>query len=177
MLQFIVEDIIDAAQYLPIGAGIGLVVCIMMYSYNHLTGRKNGSYLSMFLLSVYVVVLSYLVFFNREPGSRDEVTLELFGTVGNGLRGDSYVLENVFVFVPFGFLLPLVWKRMQSFGWCVSFGCLCSVGIEVLQYVTKRGYSQLDDVVMNTLGTLLGWVLWRMICKPKAGISRNGSKM
>lgn len=38
-----------------------------------------------------------------------------------------------------------------------------SVMIEVVQYITQRGYSQLDDVVTNTAGTLAGWIVWALI--------------
>ena len=39
-------------------------------------------------------------------------------------------------------------------------GFLISVGIETVQLITERGYCQLDDVVMNTLGALVGYVVF-----------------
>ena len=29
------------------------------------------------------------------------------------------------------------------------------------QFVTRRGYLQLDDVITNTVGALIGWIIWR----------------
>ena len=33
------------------------------------------------------------------------------------------------------------------------------------QLITQRGYCQLDDVVTNTAGTLIGWVIWKGFSK------------
>ena len=40
-------------------------------------------------------------------------------------------------------------------------GFICSCSIEIVQHITQTGYLQLDDVVTNTMGTLLGWFIWR----------------
>ena len=37
-------------------------------------------------------------------------------------------------------------------------GCLFSIMIEVLQFLTESGFCQLDDVLTNTLGTAIGWI-------------------
>ena len=46
---------------------------------------------------------------------------------------------------------------------CVFIGFLCSCGIELSQLITQRGYCQLDDVVTNTVGMLVGWGIWKML--------------
>lgn len=163
MSEYIIEDILDAFQYVPYGIGIGVFVCIMVYIYQYYKGRDKVSYPAVFLLTVYLVVLSCLVFFNRAVGSRDGLTPELFGTMGHGVRGDSYVVENILLFFPFGFLSPFAWKKMKSIRYCVPAACLFSCGIEALQFVTKRGFCQLDDVVMNTLGAFWGWLLFSFL--------------
>ena len=62
---------------------------------------------------------------------------------------------------PFGILAPMVFKRMRKMSFCVFIGFLCSCGIEISQLITQRGYCQLDDVVTNTVGMLIGWIIWR----------------
>ena len=171
MFEFIMEDMIDAVRYIPAGAAAGLLVCAILCFRACVKNRhcRHGSerrwkppYAAAFLMTVYLVVLSWLVFFNREVGSRDGVTLELFGTIGRGIRGNSFVTENIMLFVPFGILAPFVWPVFRR-GWlCVPFGAACSVAIEGVQYLTKRGYCQLDDVVMNTAGMLIGWIVYRI---------------
>jgi len=70
-------------------------------------------------------------------------------------------VENIIMFIPFGVLLPILFGKFRS-GWaCVLTGFICSCSIEILQHIIQTGYLQLDDVVTNTTGTLLGWFIWR----------------
>lgn len=62
---------------------------------------------------------------------------------------------NVIMFMPFGFLLPCFSKLK---GWkLVLAGCLLSIAIEVLQYAAAIGQMDIDDVILNTAGTALGY--------------------
>ena len=73
-------------------------------------------------------------------------------------------VENIIMFIPFGVLLPILFRKFKS-GWaCVLTGFICSCSIEILQHITQTGYLQLDDVVTNTTGTLLGWFIVYMAC-------------
>ncbi|HEX2053569.1 MAG TPA: VanZ family protein [Actinomycetota bacterium] len=69
---------------------------------------------------------------------------------------------NVVLFVPLGILLPLRWPRLNN-GWVVVLvSAVLSGAIETLQYFMDRGrVTQLDDVIFNTLGGLLGWMALR----------------
>ena len=40
---------------------------------------------------------------------------------------------------------------------------LLSLTVEVTQYVTQMGYFQVDDLIINTLGTLLAVILCKFI--------------
>ncbi|CAM4007080.1 VanZ like family protein [Corynebacterium belfantii] len=66
-------------------------------------------------------------------------------------------LGNVALFVPWGYLLALLGWRLR---WPVVVATLASIslsaGIETLQFIFARGYSDIDDVVFNSLGGLLG---------------------
>ena len=107
-------------------------------------------------------------FFSREPGSRNQIDLNLFGTWGQTAVAHAYFIENIIMFVPFGILVPLVFSQMQKVRFCVLTGFLFSCVIELSQLVTQRGYCQLDDVVTNTLGTLVGWMIWKIWNKLKS---------
>ena len=72
-------------------------------------------------------------------------------------------LDYIIMFIPFGFLAPMVFERMRKVRFCVFIGFLCSCGIELSQLITQRGYCQLDDVVTNTVGMLVGWGIWKML--------------
>ena len=68
------------------------------------------------------------------------------------------MIENIIMFLPWGFLLPILFRRLRRNGFlCVLSGLAASCALETIQYLTQRGFCQLDDVVMNTLGALTGW--------------------
>jgi glycopeptide antibiotics resistance protein len=71
------------------------------------------------------------------------------------------ILFNILLFVPFGFFLS--WNKSR--GIIVS-GLLFSLLIEALQYAFPIGRSaDIDDVILNTLGTFLGGMLWKASTK------------
>ncbi|WP_071131161.1 VanZ family protein [Enterococcus timonensis] len=73
----------------------------------------------------------------------------------------SYHL-NIVLFFPIGFLLPLFWKRFGNFFATMFTGIFFSAAIEVLQMFAGR-ISDVDDLIMNSLGTLLGFIIFLMI--------------
>mgnify|MGYP002560585952 FL=1 len=76
---------------------------------------------------------------------------------------NAFFIENIILFVPFGFMMPCIFRMFRKMPVCVMGGFIFSVMIEVVQYITQRGYSQLDDVVTNTAGALAGWIVWALI--------------
>lgn len=127
--------------------------------------KKSTIHPSTFMLVIYGEVLLQTAFLSREPGTRRGVDLKLFSTWGYTSVDHAFFIENIMMFVPFGILMPIVFKKMQKMRWCVLAGVLCSCGIEVSQLMTQRGFCQLDDVVTNTAGTLLGWLIWKCASK------------
>ena len=185
MINFIIKDIMEVAGYLPIGILCGIsvvvlyVICILCLERknrkkNRLSVHVRNSVV-WFILSVYIVVMSVTVFLSREPGSRQGIDMTLFGTWGITPQAHAFVIENVLLFVPFGILCPFAVTptgrtsdgthsrgRIAS-RFTVLLGFIISVGIETVQLLTERGYCQLDDIVMNTLGSLVGYMIFLVI--------------
>ena len=112
---------------------------------------------------VYIAVILKLPYFSREPGSRASVDMRLFGTWGATGVDYAYVLENILMFLPFEILFPFAFHIFGNLIVCISTGFICSIEVEFIQFVTEPGYCQLNDIVMNTLGTLTGWVIYKNI--------------
>ena len=79
-------------------------------------------------------------------------------------------IMNVVVFVPVGLLLGALVNGLRLTvrkGWMLALfvGLVLSVGIELLQFVYKKGFSELDDVIHNTAGCLIGFVIWLVLKK------------
>ncbi|MBR2421790.1 MAG: VanZ family protein [Oscillospiraceae bacterium] len=69
---------------------------------------------------------------------------------------------NVVLFVPLGFFLPVLWRRFRRPGPCLAFGFSLSLSIELLQLLTFRA-TDVNDLITNTLGTLLGFLMARRL--------------
>ena len=70
---------------------------------------------------------------------------------------------NFALFVPSGFLLPLVYKRLDGFGKTVGAAALLSLGIELLQLPFSVRASDVDDLILNTLGAAFGFGLYALL--------------
>ncbi|HIX59973.1 MAG TPA: VanZ family protein [Candidatus Blautia gallistercoris] len=136
--------------------------------------RRGGALL--FLL--YLLALAYFLFFSETYGRvvigegeyhynlipfqeirRFWIYREQVGT----FAWVSNLLGNVIGFLPFGFILPVIFRNFRSF-WSIMFGgFLFSLLVETIQLVTKVGCFDVDDLILNTLGAILGYLAF-MLC-------------
>lgn len=73
------------------------------------------------------------------------------------------ILGNIAIFIPFGLLLPIVQKDKSKK--IILYGLITSALIEIIQYVFALGSSDIDDLMLNTLGTVIGYLLYKIIHK------------
>lgn len=69
----------------------------------------------------------------------------------------SNILGNIFAFSPLGFLSPLLFKKLYSLKNIFLTSLGVSFFIEVIQLVFYLGSTDIDDLILNTLGSLLGF--------------------
>lgn len=79
------------------------------------------------------------------------------------------ILGNVIPFVPLGFLLPLVYKKIKGFAATMSVCILSILGVESFQFVTMLGFFDIDDILLNTSGCLLGYLVYAGFEKRSGG--------
>ena len=65
---------------------------------------------------------------------------------------------NAVMFAPLGFLLPVLWRGCRKWSVTTLAGFLLSLTIEILQMFCFRA-TDVDDLLMNTLGAFLGYCL------------------
>ncbi len=76
------------------------------------------------------------------------------------------LVGNLFLLVPIGILMPILWTRMRNFWKTVIIGASISLIIELLQYVLAYlGFgwgraTDIDDLILNTLGVMIGYVIF-----------------
>lgn len=138
--------------------------------------RKKGFYKKDILSVLFLFYLLFLFFITvyrdglhpGEGGSlngipfRDLAEMLLRGEYGSFLY---LFIGNIIWFIPFGFLLPQI--KPYSFRRTVLLGFLTSLLIEGLQYLFATGISETDDLILNTLGAVLGCGLCHIVKKER----------
>ena len=154
MWNYIIKDIGKELEYLPYAILLGLIVFfitkIILFK-----SKKSSHYFYKFIFLIYLLALVHITLFEREPGSRTAISLTLFETLG-GSRNNAYVIENVLLFIPFGFLPATLFRPMRNLVLSLMAGAFCSLMIETTKLITQRRYIQVDDILMNSIGTVIG---------------------
>ena len=71
---------------------------------------------------------------------------------------------NVLLFVPFGFFLPILWSGFRNLKSVVLAGLIATCIIEMSQMFTFRT-TDINDIITNTVGTIIGYFLAQRITK------------
>ncbi|MEE3420189.1 MAG: VanZ family protein [Lachnospiraceae bacterium] len=108
----------------------------------------------------YIFLVLYITMFSRELGSRGIISLTLFETWGHSPEEHFNFISNIVLFLPMGFLVPFIWDR--GFFATAGIGLLASLAIETVQGITRLGFPQIDDVMTNTMGAMIGWIVWKV---------------
>ena len=76
----------------------------------------------------------------------------------------SFIL-NIFLFIPLGFLCPFISKSYQSVKGTFLIGCGLSLSIEIVQLFTQYRATDIDDLITNIIGALVGYFCFKIINK------------
>ncbi len=173
MLNIILNDIYTSLiEYIELAVGFSVLVILIVYALKILLipNRINmplktrlWRLVLIFSFNIYLFLIISITILCREPGSRSEVSLMVFDTFSKDLSGNVYPIENILLFIPFGLLLPLLNKRLHTVIRTTGLGLMSSLLIEVTQYITQRGYFQIDDIITNVLGTIIGYLIFIVV--------------
>ena len=165
------QYIISLYQDIPqeVYEGFLSVFCLGVVLFIAFKGVRTGLRWSSFLLLIeYIFLLFCSTVIFRPTGETRQYDFHPFWSYG---RPELLVenIMNVIVFIPVGLLLGSLLRvkgsstseATKSMTWLMVaiIGCGISVTIESLQFLFKRGFSELDDVMHNTLGCLIGWFM------------------
>ena len=83
------------------------------------------------------------------------------------------IVLNIILFIPFGFTLSTYLNCHKAnrplFLSVLLTAFFLSTSVEALQYLTSRGYTEVDDVINNTLGAVIGWWGYERVLKRRRG--------
>lgn len=80
-----------------------------------------------------------------------------------GILWECYHMAgNIAAFVPFGFLGAVLCRRLRTWRVLPAAALGLSFLLELMQWVFQTGVSDVDDLILNTLGGCAGFWLWRL---------------
>lgn len=87
------------------------------------------------------------------------------------------VAGNAAMFVPTGIVLPIVYKNLDRFWKVLAAGAFLSLCIEILQLPFPSRASDIDDIILNTLGVAIGYGIYKAVKAVTQAVSeKNRSK-
>lgn len=134
--------------------------------------------LRCFFWIYFVILVYFLLLSERKEYTYYRYNLVLFQEIQRFLNGAKYfstkeillnLLGNVIGFVPLGFMIPVV-QRKKTFSFlCVIFVFLFSLTIEIIQLMLRIGVFDVDDLLLNTLGGFIGYLIYLLAMYFKCG--------
>ena len=126
------------------------------------------------LFLIYISILIYFLFFSEEY-NRNIIAIEYrynftpfkeimrFWLHRRQLGWEIVIINiigNIGAFVPLGLFIPIISKRLRKAWKVIMLGTLLSLTVELLQLVTRVGSCDVDDIILNTFGTMVGYLLF-----------------
>lgn len=163
------EIILKLYEFLTVLAPL-MIFCIIRYKgykQKGIDGTKRH-FVLVFLFACYIFAVFYLT------GAGTLFDLTMYGIevragevnllpFSRDIDLTGYVL-NILLFVPLGFLLPVIWPRSGKLTYMVLFGFCFSLVIEISQLCNHRR-TDVDDLIMNTIGAVIGYLLYVILNK------------
>lgn len=135
--------------------------------------KESSKYISGLLLGEYLFIIFGLTVIYRKTHHKVSHFITPFWSYKVLFQGEApslldEIIMNVVLFIPVGLLLgSQLTKDTKKKRWLVVIlvGMGISLGIEVLQMTFKKGSFEFDDIFHNTLGCLIGFLLWQGMAK------------
>lgn len=143
---------------------------------------KRRKHILLIIFTLYIVVLLYLLFlsdersvmetyrYNLEPFKEIERFIKYRKVLGLRAFGIN-IVGNIVAFVPFGILLPAIneYRRFKGFAYTLLLSFLFTLMIETVQLLTKVGRFDIDDIILNTLGGVIGYIIYLILTLLRKG--------
>ena len=148
------------------------------------TADKSFKIFTWIILIIYMIVLTKLIIFKKSPGYFKHFverhhswtaikenwrkgntvpfrSIQLYlHTRNENTNPIGNLLGNIIGFLPLGFLMPLLFVRLRFFIWATMLVFFTSLGFETIQLISGVGVFDVDDLLLNTIGGMIGYLLF-----------------
>lgn len=127
---------------------LAVIIRFAFYPFSKVNGQVQPLVFdpdSVFPLRINLIPFRYLL----EYSSRRDLLINIAGNFG--------------MFVPSGIILPVICRKPDTFGKTAAAGFLLSLCIETAQLPFAVRATDIDDLILNTLGVMTGYGIYRLV--------------
>lgn len=129
----------------------------------------------LFLFALYALIMLWIMFLYRTQGTISLINLEPMHTIkhftkmflnGNYSQRAAAAVNlfgNVIMFMPLGVFLPGLWKKQNKFILFFITVTVLITALEAAQYFSMLGTADIDDLILNDIGAVMGFIIYRVI--------------
>lgn len=162
--RFIINLYDDVPAYIYVLLIIVFILCVAFFI---ILERDKSIKYSVWLLFVeYMFLLFCSTVLYRPLAEGTNYNFIPFWSYNSIIDGNSMLIAenimNIIVFLPIGLLLPILFNGTNWWKGVLICGCI-SVMIETMQLFFRRGFSEIDDIMHNMLGGMIGYGLYKLL--------------
>lgn len=179
MGKYLVQDLLETIRYVPWGLLVALgvwAVVQLINRYRKKQGKVPCREVPIICFFSYLGLLLIITYWSRESGDISIIDWQIGSTLRINNRNTALWVENVLLFVPYGFCFAWCQTKKEVLLPGICLGFFTSLCIEILQLVTGRGVFQIDDIITNTLGCFVGVLLFKVFSWFVPGLYRKPNR-
>lgn len=120
----------------------------------NLTIFKYGELMLDFDISFYINYIPFVETIKMFTNDFADIHTALYNVIG-----------NILLFIPLGFCIPLFFNTKNKLSKVILYGFTASLTIEVLQIFMPFNTTDIDDIIFNTFGAILGFIIFNIVYK------------
>lgn len=130
---------------------------------------------ALIILILYLALVAYLTLTMRFGTTIKTIQMVPLSRISQAVKEWDLALmehdyQNMLMFVPLGILIPLLHPhRFNKFSYAFLSGVILSTGIETTQLLYQLGICDIDDIIANTVGAVVGY----LVCAFYLRVTRN----
>lgn len=164
--------ILSVLPVIPIALLVSVAIYVVIYNVLKKKREKPDKahvFVEIMLIGwgIMFIYVTQLMSFGNGMGARINMQpLRLFFTAfrygSNNASGVWQFFLNIIMFVPLGFLYPIVFKKHRNWHSVLIVSFICTAATELVQLITHRG-TDIDDIIANILGGLCGFAVYLIL--------------
>lgn len=148
---------------------LGVLVMLVFFLKIYHDHPRSTNRTALILFGVYFCLVAYLTIFMRIGSVDTSIVTTPFDDLQEAFVNRDpammqHFLLNVILFIPFGYLIPETNpKYLRKWSFSMMGGLVASTIIEGCQMIFRLGQSDVDDIIANTFGAIIGYTLVQLV--------------